>query len=221
LNFKIDKMIRVAIADDHQLVIDGVQLMLEPEEDMQLVYSALNGQELLSILKTNEIDLVLLDVNMPVLNGLDTCKKINQDFPNTKVIGLSMMKEVSLIKLMLQYGANGFLLKNAGKDEVVDAIRKVYNGQNYYSTEVSDIVMNSLNTQNTKPLLSHPFPQLSRREKQVLQLIVDEFTTSEIAEKLFISFGTVETHRRNILSKLGARNTAGIVRIAIEYNLLS
>lgn len=213
-------MINVAIADDHQLVIDGIQLMLEPEEDMRLVMSALNGQSLLEQMDNAPIDVVLLDVNMPVLNGLETCKKLRTNYTKVKILGLSMMKEVSLIKLMLQNGANGFLLKNAGKDEVVDAIRKVNDGQNYYSDEVSKIVMNSLNPGSPKSSTTSPFPQLSRREKQVLQLIVDEHTTAEIAEKLFISFGTVETHRRNILSKLGARNTAGIVRIAIEYRLL-
>ncbi len=213
-------MINVAIADDHQLVIDGIQLMLNPEADMQLTLSAVHGQSLLDQMEDAKVDIILLDVNMPVLNGLETCKKIRAIYPKVKILGLSMMKEVSLIKLMLQNGANGFLLKNAGKDEVVDAIRKVYDGQNYYSAEVAEIVMSSLGSNNSKDKTVSPFPQLSRREKQVLQLIVDEFTTAEIAEKLFISFGTVETHRRNILSKLGARNTAGIVRIAVEYGLL-
>lgn len=213
-------MIKVAIADDHQLVIDGIRLMLESEADMQLRMTALDGQLLLDKIAHQNVDVVLLDVNMPKLNGLETCKQLRSLYPELKILGLSMMKEVSLIKLMLQNGANGFLLKNAGKDEVVEAIRKVSEGGNYYSAEVSQIVMNSLNPSTSKQSLTSPFPQLSRREKQVLQLIVDEFTTAEIAEKLFISFGTVETHRRNILSKLGARNTAGIVRIAIEYGLL-
>jgi DNA-binding NarL/FixJ family response regulator len=216
---KAKLMIKLLIADDHQLVIDGIKLMLSGEPDITCAGEANDGQAALDLLATTNFDLVLLDINMPGLNGLETCKKMRQSFPQLKVLVLSMIQEVSLIKLMLKSGANGYLLKNAGKDEIIEAIRKVCQGQKYYSAEVADIVMASLAGGAQKNKQS-PFPQLSRREKQVLELIVDEFTTTEIAERLHISFGTVETHRRNLLIKLGARNTAGLVRISMEYGLL-
>ena len=211
--------IKILIADDHQIVIDGIQLMLSTEPDLECIAQANDGLEVLEKLKQVNIDLVILDINMPNLNGVETCKKIKSEFPDIKVLALSMLKEASLIKLMLKNGANGYLLKNAGKDEVLEAIRNIHSGQKHFSQEVSEIIMTSLSGGSKKKSAS-PFPQLSRREKQVLTLIVEEYTTSEIAEKLFISFGTVETHRRNLLLKLGARNTAGLVRTALEYELL-
>lgn len=211
--------INILIADDHQIVIDGIQLMLSTEPDLECIAHANNGLEVLEKLKHLKIDLIILDINMPELNGVEACKKIKADFPEVKILALSMLKEASLIKLMLKNGANGYLLKNAGKDEVLEAIRSIHSGKKHYSPEVSEIIMASLSGE-TRKKESSPFPQLSRREKQVLKLIVEEFTTSEIAEKLFISFGTVETHRRNLLLKLGARNTAGLVRTALEYELI-
>lgn len=214
-------MKRILIADDHQLVIDGIELMLSTEPGMQCVAQAKNGIEVLELVKKMPVDLVILDINMPELNGVETCRLLQRDHPEIKVLALSMLKEASLIKLMLKNGAHGYVLKNAGKEEILHAIDQVFAGHHYYSSEVSEIIMASLAGQPAeKDKISSPFPQLSRREKQVLRLIVDEFTTSEIAEKLNISFGTVETHRRNLLIKLGARNTAGLVRTALEYRLL-
>lgn len=211
---------KILIADDHQLVIDGIKLMLSTEKDLECIAQAHSGQEVLDYLQSYPVDMVILDINMPGINGVETCRIIHREYPEIKVLVLSMLKEASLIKLMLKNGAHGYVLKHAGKEEVIIAIRKIFEGQNYYSEDVSEIIMASLVGQQTKDKPQSPFPQLSRREKQVLQLIVDEFTTAEIAEKLHIGFGTVETHRRNILIKLGARNTAGLVRTAIEYGLL-
>ncbi len=129
-----------------------------------------------------------------------------------------MHKESSLIKMMLGNGTKGYVLKNTGQDEVIQAINTVYSGKMYLDEAVNDIVTNSVAI-STAAKANNPFPTLSRREKEVLQLILDEYTTQEIANKLFISFGTVETHRRNMLIKTGARNTAGLVRIAFEYEL--
>ena len=212
-------MINLFIADDHQLVIDGIKLMLSEEEDIVCKGEANDGATALERLKQANYDIILLDVNMPEINGLEACRQIRQLYPDIRILILSMLKEASLIKMMLKNGANGYLLKNAGKAEVLKAIRTVVRGQQYFSPEVADIVMASLAGGDKKEQKS-PFPQLSRREKQVLQLIVNEYTTGEIAEQLGISFGTVETHRRNLLIKLGARNTAGLVRTGIEYGLL-
>ena len=212
-------MINIFIIDDHKMVIEGVELMLEQEEDFQLVGYSLTGEHGMEMLKSLPVDVLLLDINLPGLNGIEVCKIIRGSNTKLKIIALSMLKDSSLIKMMLKNGADGYVLKNAGRDEIVAAIRAVVAGKKYLDQEVNDIIISSITGHTTQK--NNPFPSLSRREKEVLGLILDELTTKEIAEKLFISIGTVETHRRNMLAKVGARNTAGLVRIAIEYGLLT
>ncbi len=211
-------MIKVFIIDDHKMVIEGIQLLLKDIENILVVGTALNGKEGIEALKTTQTDVVLLDINMPNLNGIETCKIILKQQPNLKIIAISMHKESSLIKMMLSCGAKGYILKNAGQDEILKAIETVYADKMYLDATVNEIVVNSVANKPQKT--NNPFPSLSRREKEVLKLILDEFTTQEIADKLCIGFGTVETHRRNMLIKLGARNTAGLVKIALQYELL-
>lgn len=211
-------MIHILITDDHQLVIDGLKLMLAEVADLTCIGEANSGEAALAILSDTHADVLLLDINMPGMDGLETCRRVHRDFPNVKILMLSMLREGSLVKMLLHEGASGYLLKNAGKDEVIEAIRKVHAGQRALGADVMDIFLET--NPEKKQLSGSPFPRLSRREKQILQLIVDEKTTAEIAEALFISFGTVETHRRNMLMKLNARNTAGLVRVALEYGLL-
>jgi DNA-binding NarL/FixJ family response regulator len=213
-------MLKILIADDHRLVIDGLLLMLREAEDMRCVGEASNGREALEIMVREPVDVLLLDLNMPEMDGLECCKLVRERHPATKILILSMMRELSLVKAILKQGASGFLLKNAGKDEVLEGIRKVAEGKQAFSEEILESLMNSF-SQKPARLKNSPFPTISRREKQILQLICDEKTTQEIAEALFISFGTVETHRRNLLLKLNARNTAGLVKAAIEYDLLN
>lgn len=214
-------MINLALVDDHSIVLEGLQLMLAKETDLKIVGSYQNGSQILSALERGEpIQIILLDIHMPDTNGVELCKIIKRDFPSVQIIGLSMVSEISLVKLMVKNGASGYLHKNAGKEEVLMAINRVSKGKRYFSDEISELLLGGNLNGNSGHERKSPFPRLSRREKEVLALIVDEFTTQEIADKLFISFGTVETHRRNILSKLGARNTAGLVRIALEYQLL-
>jgi DNA-binding NarL/FixJ family response regulator len=213
-------MINILIADDHRIVIEGLQLMLREAEDLRCVGEASNGKQVLELLENTPVDVLLLDIHMPEMDGLESCPLVKKRWPNVKVLVLSMMREASLVKAILRQGASGFLLKNAGKDEVIDAIRKVHEGKQAFSAEVLEDMMGSFSNKKIKTSTS-PFPTLSRREKQIMQLILDEKTTSEIAEELFISFGTVETHRRNLLLKLNARNTAGLVKAALEYDLLN
>jgi DNA-binding NarL/FixJ family response regulator len=210
-------MIKVFIIDDHKMVIDGLQLMLQPEKEIAVVGVATHGEEAIEKIKKGNVDVILLDINMPGINGIDTCKRLLELDKTLKIIAISMHSESSLIKMMLNNGAKGYILKNAGQDEVINAINKVYEGKMYLDKEVNEIVLNSIANNSRKT--SNPFPTLSRREKEVLCLILDEYTTQEIATKLHISFGTVETHRRNMLIKVGARNTAGLVKIALEYEL--
>lgn len=212
-------MTKILIADDHRLVIDGIKLMLAEAEDLQCVGEASNGKEVLQKLATLPADVLLLDINMPEMDGIECCQRVRKEFPKVKILALSMLREASLVKTMLRHGASGFLLKNAGKDEVLDGIRRVAAGQQAFSAEVLQAVMDSFSSRPARPA-AQPFPKISRREKQILQLIVDEKTTGEIAEALFISFGTVETHRRNLLLKLNCRNTVGLVKAALEFDLL-
>ena len=210
-------MIYVMICDDHQLMQDGIELMLDAHEQIALIAKCSNGQEAIDYISENKIDVVLLDINMPVMNGIETCKHLQKHHPDVKVVGLSMVSDVELIQAMINLGAKGYLLKNSGQDEVIQTILDVHSGKEVFDTRIlSDILHNKKNAKTNTSFVPH----LSRREKEVLSLIVDEFTTKEIAEKLFISFGTVETHRRNMISKLGVRNTAGLVRAVYEYDLL-
>lgn len=214
-------MIKVCITDDHQLVIEGLQLLLSDHSEFQVVSSFKTGLQLLeSLEKGNAMDIVLLDINMPELNGIETCKRLKKSFPGIKVIALSMLGESNMIRLMLKCGADAYLHKNAGKDEIIHAIQEVMSGKRYLSEEISNIVLFNDNSPANGKIINSPFPKLSDREKQILTMIIDEKTTQEIADALFISFGTVETHRRNIMIKLGAKNTAGLVRTVLEYHLI-
>lgn len=212
------KVIKVFIVDDHKMFIEGLKLLLENEENISIVGAAMSGEDALIEIQNNIIDVVLLDINLPGINGIDTCKKLLKINPTLKIIAVSMHKESSLIKLMLKNGAKGYILKNAGKEEVIKAILEINQGKIHLSEQVTNIVLNSISN-GSKKESSSLFPALSRREKEVLHCILDELTTHEIADKLFISTGTVETHRRNMLIKTGSRNTAGLVRIALEYQL--
>lgn len=209
-------MIRVLIVDDHQLVIDGIRALLSVEEEITCHGSANSGEDALKQLHGSDFDVVLLDISMPGMDGIKACTRITEQFPNIGVIALTMLGERAMIKAMIEAGARGYLLKNVGHDELVRAIQRVHSGKTHYSPEITDILLRPDHTQKDKPSI----PALSQREKQILRLIIDEHTTSEIAEALHISVNTVETHRRNIMHKLGARNTAGIVRVALENDLL-
>ena len=157
---------------------------------------------------------------MPVLNGLETAKILKKNHPELKVIMLSMLNDSSIIKHLIEQGARAYMMKNAGQDEIVSTILKVSEGERCFDNDLLMEILELKKARNRKKETSL-FPKLSRREKEILSLIVDEYTTSEIAKELFISFGTVETHRRNMLNKLGLKNTAGLVRTAIQFDLLN
>jgi DNA-binding NarL/FixJ family response regulator len=214
-------MLKIAIADDHAMFVDGIESILNTEESIQVVDKCFNGESVFAMVKNQEIDVLLLDINLPDMSGIEVAKKLNVEFPNIKIIALSMYNEESIVSEMLKNGAQGYILKNTGRTELVQAIETVASGQTYFSKEVTETIMGSLSKKNT-PKKTNMFlvPKLSRREKEVLALIVKEFTTPEIAEKLFISMKTAESHRANLISKLNVRNTAGLVRAAIQHKLL-
>ena len=214
-------MIKVCITDDHQLVLEGLKLLLSGHNGLEVVSTFKTGLQLLeSISRENLPDVVFLDINMPELNGIETCKRLKKSNSEIKVIALSMLGESNMIKLMLKSGADGYLHKNAGKDEIISAVNEVMEGRRYLSNEIANIVLFDDVQAFGNKIVNSPFPKLSDREKQILTMIVDEKTTHEISDALFISFGTVETHRRNIMIKLGVKNTAGLVRTVLEYHLI-
>ena len=216
-------MIRVYIADDHQLFIEGISSMLDGHPAVKIIGSAANGDELIQLVENKAPDVVLLDVNMPGRDGIATCKHLSTNFPHVRILALSMYSEASIIASMVENGALGYILKNAKKDELLHAIQEVNNGNTYYSTEASrNLIAHWMNDRGIeKPAKKEPDkPRLTRREKDVLYWIIQEFTSAEIAEKLFVSLATVETHRKNLLEKLGVRNSVGLVKSAFDLDLL-
>lgn len=211
-------MIRLLLVDDHQVLLDGVKSLLDHTEGMAVVATAHNGQEAVEAVNAHAIDLVLLDIHMPVMDGLEACKAIKAALPDVKVIAMSMYGEGQLVQAMLNHGASGYLLKSCGADELVEAIRTVHAGGSWLSKEATDKLVASM--QRPMPAGRGPIDPPSGRELEVLKLIAKEHTTEEIAASLVISVNTVESHRRQLLQKLGARNSAGLVRIAMELGLL-
>lgn len=215
-------MTRILIVDDHQMFVDGLSDILTQEQELQIAGICTTGKTIYHQLAEKPVDLVLLDLQIGSMNGLDICSYIKDKHPTVKVLILSMFGEGSVITKAVQRGADGYMLKNAGKEELLKAIHLIRKGQEYYSQEVTRIMVNSLrgNTVGEGVKADFERPRLSKRERQVLQMIAAEYTTVEIADQLHISEKTVESHRSNLLVKLDARNVAGLVRKAIEWDLL-
>lgn len=213
-------IIHIAIADDHPIVIDGLEAIFQSVEEVEVVLRASNGKELLKGMPGKTVDIVLLDVQMPEMDGAETCRQLKQAYPEVRVLMLTMSRSAELIRETIEAGAHGYVLKNTGKKELLDAMHTLINGGTWYSREVGEVLLNSMHQKAKAPEPVRPRVQLTRREKDILRLILEERTTQEIADSLFISQNTVETHRKNLMSKLGARNLAGLVRYAIEQGLL-
>lgn len=206
--------IKVVIVDDHPLVIEGLKALLRGNRSIQIVFTCDHNTTLRNYLQSNSADIVLLDINLPDISGIEICKGLSQEFPNIAVIGLSTYGEHSIVNQMIQNGAKGYLLKNVTENELVKAINKVYVGKHYYGAEIQEVLANAIfQKQEVKP-------RLTKREQQILKLIVNGSTNNQIADKLFISPLTVETHRRNLMKKMKANNTASLVKIAIEDALV-
>lgn len=215
-------MIKILIADDHKMFVDGIESILMPEDGIEVVARCYNGGEVEKLVEEHGVDLLLLDVNLPGMNGIEVCKRMQIVNPELKIIAISMFNEESYVSEILTNGASGYILKNTGREELLKAVKNVHAGLSYFSEEVKSTIMKGLMGQNQKKEASKEFyPKVSKREKEVLALIIDEHTTQEIAKKLFISLKTVESHRSSLLNKLNARNTAGLVRIAIENKILA
>ena len=209
-------MIHIAILDDHPMVLKGLESMLMDANGIIITTTCGNSKELLDYLTSNNIDVLLLDINLPDGNGIELCGKITKDYPQIAVIGVSNYSETSFIRNMMKNGAKGYLLKNTTRDELLNAIHTVYNGKNYLPEKIKTKLLDESFGLQTFSFI----PKLTRREKEVLKCISNELTTHEIAEKLFISIRTVESHRKNLLQKLNVRNTAGLIKEAFVKGLL-
>jgi DNA-binding NarL/FixJ family response regulator len=203
------------------MFVDGIDSILSTEKNIQVVGRCYDGPSTVEFIKENDADILLLDVNLPGMNGIDVCKSMAKTSSKTKIIAISMFNEESYVTEILNNGAQGYILKNTGREELLKAIDTVMNGKSYFSKEVTQTIMKGLMKSRKASNASTKFiPKVSRREKEVLKLIIEEFTTQEIANQLFISLKTVESHRSSLLAKLNARNSAGLVRIALENNIL-
>lgn len=216
------KPISLAIADDQVLFRKGLKLLIHSFDGIELVIEASNGVELLSAVQQNQPDVILMDLRMPEMDGLEATGKIKKLFPSIKVILLTMYDEEHLINHMMKLGANGYLLKNEEPEEVEKAIRSVMEKDFYFNDYVSKALLSGLRhpKHEMKNLRSGAETSISKREREVLELICREFTSSEIAKELYISIRTVENHRKNLLAKTNARNTAGLILFAVRNQLI-
>lgn len=213
--------VKLLLVDDHDVVRTGIKALLQGEENLQIVGEANNGKNALEFLDKQTVDLVIIDINMPVMDGIQCTSKIKEIYPEIKVLALTMLSEEQHIRQMLKAGASGYILKNSGQQELLKAIYTILSGKNYFSQEAAQAVMMDLvNDEPKESKIKLENINLTDREKDVLKLIVKEHTNQEIADKLFISVRTVDAHRRNLLQKIGARNAAGLAIYAMNNKLL-
>ncbi|MDW3194942.1 MAG: response regulator transcription factor [Cytophagales bacterium] len=211
-------MIKLLLADDHQIVLDGLSSLLSKERDMKIIDEVPDGELVLKVLATKQVDIVILDIEMPELDGIETTKAIKETYKTVKVLILSMYNDEEFIKQIIQIGASGYILKNRGKEELVDAIRKIAEGGQFFGEAVTNVLIEGL--RKPKNLQEKEEVILTRREKEVLGLISHGLTTPQIAEKLFIAHSTVETHRRNLIDKTNSSNTKALIRYAYKNGLV-
>jgi len=205
---------KILLVDDHAIVSDGLQALLQVVEGLNVVNKLGSGDFALAYLKQNEVDLLITDYSMPDMDGLTLVKKAKQLNANLKIIVLSMHDEVHMIREMLSAGVDGYVLKKYAQQELVNAIETVGNGRQYWSSEVNKALLSSLLPQEM------PENQITDRELEILRLLAQELTSRQIADKLFISERTVETHRKNLMRKTGATNGIGLMRYAYSKKLL-
>ncbi len=202
--------IKVFIVDDHYMVIEGIRSLLQNEKSVEWAGHATNAASCFAFLQQHQPDVILMDINLPDKSGIDLCKEVKEKYPSIFIIGLSTFNQQSFIQKMMDNGASGYVLKNATQEELMEAIEAVTKGKIYLSNEASQTLRRNESTNIV----------LTRREKEVLELIAEGMTNNVIAQKLFISPSTVDTHRKNLLAKLKAKNTASLIRMASQLQLI-
>jgi len=207
-------MIRVFIVDDHPVVIEGIQSLLKNEKGIEWAGHAMNAQSCLGFFVNNTAHVVLMDINLPDTSGVELCAILKERYPGIMILGLSTFNQGLYIKKMMENGASGYILKNASKEELLKAIHAVHDGGIYFSGEVGQALKEYQRSSKLE------MPVLSRREKEILALIAEGYTSPQIAEKIFVSPHTVDTHRKNLLTKLDVKNTATLIKFAVENKLI-
>jgi DNA-binding NarL/FixJ family response regulator len=206
--------VKILLVDDHHIVLDGLKSLLESDPDFQIIAALRSAEEVLEFLKKEQPDILLTDYTLPGMSGLDLFKKVKAAYPNVKVAILSMHDEASLVRSVLKEGINGYLLKNIQQFELRNALKQISMGYPYVSPEITRIIMNEFNQPEEKSEL------LTERELEILRLIAKEYSNKQMAEKLFISERTVETHRKNIFRKTNTNTLVGLIKFAFENNLV-
>lgn len=204
---------RIFIVDDHQMVIDGLNLMLEGKMDFKVVGESTQPLMVLKLLENTPIDILMTDVSMPNMTGVELTRAVKNKFPDIKILALSMFGESQIIAEMIDAGISGYILKNAGKKELIEALTKIAEGQNYFSQEITLQLMKSFK-RNQEEI------KLTDREIEIIRMIEKEMTTRAIADILFISERTVETHRKNILHKTNTQSVVGLLKYAYERKII-
>jgi DNA-binding NarL/FixJ family response regulator len=207
-------MIRVFIVDDHPVVIEGIHSLLQNEKDIEWVGQAMNAQSCLGFFVGNTADVVLMDISMPDMSGIELCAAMKEKYPGIFILGLSTFNQGLYIKKMMENGASGYILKNSSKEELIKAIHSIYEGDIFFNGEVGQALTAYQRSSITE------LPILTRREKEILELIAEGYTNPQIAGKIFLSQFTVDTHRKNLLAKLNVKNTASLIRLAVEQKLI-
>jgi two-component system response regulator NreC len=213
--------IKVLIADDHPLVAEGIKNSIVTHENIVIVYMAKNGREALDYIEENLVDLALLDIDMPEMNGIQCATEILKHHKEVKVLMLSMYQEKSMIKKLIDLGVKGYLLKTIPTHELIDAIQTIHGGGEYYGEEINQTLLTDDRDTPIKPLIekSPLVEELTKREKEIIKLVTQGLTNSQMGEKLFISPKTVDTHRTNIMKKVGVNNVAGLIRFAFQNGI--
>lgn len=208
--------VNLLLVDDHAIVTDGLQALLSDETGYTIKGVARNGKMALEMLNVLKVDIVLMDIDMPEMNGIDAVKIIKKQMPEKKVLMLTMHDEKAMIKMMMEIGADGYLLKNSPKVELLKALESLSNNETYFSEEVNSVLLQPDKAKANGSLLN----DLTEREIEIIKLVADGFSNKQIGEKLFISHRTVDTHRTNLMNKISVHNVAGIVKFAIANGLI-
>ena len=211
--------ITVLIADDHRVVLDGLRLLLETKGDIKVAGEAVNGREAVQKARELKVDIVIMDIAMPELNGIEAARQIRKLLPATRVIILSMYSTSEHIRQAIKAGAHSYLLKESTGAELIDAVRAVYRGHRYMSQKISDILIDDY-LDPAESSLCAPLESLSPREREILQLVVEGRSSSEIANVIFLSPKTVDTYRSRLMQKLGIRNLPDLTKFAIQKGLI-
>lgn len=211
------QMINILIIDDHPLVAGGIEMMLKDEDHLNIIACAKTAQEALDFLAANEPEIILLDISLPDIDGLQLCDKIRIKNKYSKILGLTSTNDASIITQLLHRGANGYLLKNMERSELLEAIDKVMDGKIFLSRAANEKVLEQFSSVSTA---LNDIPALTRREKELLQLLKDGFNGPQIAEKLFLSHYTIETHRKNLMQKLNVNSLQLLLKVAREKKMI-